>query len=42
MWEISVDISERAPLSMAEGWEGILGGGGRVRLETVDLPEFSE
>ena len=35
-----MDISERAPLSIAEGWEGILGGGGRLRLETVDLPEF--
>ena len=35
-----MDISERAPLSMAEGWEGILGGGGRLRLETADLPEF--
>lgn len=35
-----MDISERTPLSMAEGWEGILGGGGRLRLETVDLPEF--
>jgi maltose alpha-D-glucosyltransferase/alpha-amylase len=25
---------------MAEGWEGILSGGGRLRLETADLPEF--
>jgi maltose alpha-D-glucosyltransferase / alpha-amylase len=38
--ETAKDVSEHVPLNGGEGWEGILAGAGRYRLETLDLPEF--
>jgi maltose alpha-D-glucosyltransferase / alpha-amylase len=35
-----VDLTEHAPLNVTAGWESILEGLGRVRLETVELPEY--
>jgi len=38
--EGAVDVSEQTPLSAAAGWEGLLAGAGRHRLETLNFPEF--
>jgi maltose alpha-D-glucosyltransferase/alpha-amylase len=35
-----VDLQEPSPLNVTAGWESILEGLGRRRLETVDLPEY--
>jgi maltose alpha-D-glucosyltransferase/alpha-amylase len=35
-----VDLTEHAPLNVTAGWESILEGLGRLRLETVELPEY--
>jgi maltose alpha-D-glucosyltransferase/alpha-amylase len=35
-----VDLTEHAPLNVTTGWESILEGLGRLRLETVELPEY--
>jgi len=37
---VSVDLTEHSPLNVTAGWESILEGSGRLRLETVELPEF--
>jgi len=37
---VSVDLTEHSPLNVSSGWESILEGPGRLRLETVELPEF--
>jgi maltose alpha-D-glucosyltransferase/alpha-amylase len=34
------DVAERATLNATAGWEGVLAGSSRQRLETVDLPAF--
>src|SRR5207245_3426991 len=36
----SVDLTEHAPLNVTAGWEGVFQGSGRLRLETVELPEY--
>ena len=38
--EIVADVTEHAPLNAEGGWEGILAGMGRHRMETINLPEF--
>jgi maltose alpha-D-glucosyltransferase/alpha-amylase len=35
-----VDLKEHSPLNVTAGWESILEGLGRLRLETVELPEY--
>jgi maltose alpha-D-glucosyltransferase/alpha-amylase len=35
-----VSLTEHAPLNVTAGWESILAGRGRLRLETVELPEY--
>jgi maltose alpha-D-glucosyltransferase/alpha-amylase len=35
-----VDLTEHAPLNVTAGWESILEGLGRLRLETVELPGY--
>jgi maltose alpha-D-glucosyltransferase / alpha-amylase len=37
---VTVDLKENAPLNVTAGWESILEGLGRRRLETVELPEY--
>jgi maltose alpha-D-glucosyltransferase/alpha-amylase len=37
---VTVDLAERAPLDATAGWESILEGPGRLRLETVELPAY--
>ena len=36
----SVDMTEHAPLNVTAGWESVLEAAGRLRLETVELPEY--
>jgi maltose alpha-D-glucosyltransferase / alpha-amylase len=36
----TVDMTERAPLNVRAGWESVLEAAGRLRLETVELPEY--
>lgn len=38
--ESSPVVTEQAPLDVTAGWEGLLEGAGRQRLETVNLPEI--
>jgi maltose alpha-D-glucosyltransferase / alpha-amylase len=38
--DVSVDLTEHAPLNVTSGWESILEGSGRVRMETVELPAY--
>ena len=38
--EASADLAEQAPLDVTAGWESLLEGASRERLETVDLPEY--
>ncbi|HYT21881.1 MAG TPA: maltose alpha-D-glucosyltransferase [Candidatus Polarisedimenticolia bacterium] len=38
--EAAVTVTEHAPLNAQGGWEGILAGTSRHRLETINLPEF--
>jgi len=37
---VTVDLTERAPLDVTAGWESVLEGSGRLRLETVELPAY--
>jgi maltose alpha-D-glucosyltransferase / alpha-amylase len=37
---VNVDLTEHAPLNVTAGWESILEGIGRLRLETVELLEY--
>jgi maltose alpha-D-glucosyltransferase / alpha-amylase len=37
---VSPLAAETGPLNVASGWEGILEGASRRRVETIDLPEF--
>ena len=36
----TVDMTEHAPLNVSSGWESVLEAAGRLRLETVELPEY--
>jgi len=36
----SVDMTEHTPLNVTAGWESVLEATGRLRLETVELPEY--
>ncbi len=36
----TVDMTEHAPLNVTAGWESVLEATGRLRLETVELPEY--
>ena len=38
--EAAIDVTEHTPLNAAYGWEGVLAGTSRHRLETINLPEF--
>src|SRR5579862_1914062 len=38
--EAAVAVTEHAPLNAQGGWEGILAGTSRHRLETINFPEF--
>src|SRR5258708_7860684 len=38
--EASVVVAERVPFDVTAGWESLLEGNSRERLETVDLPEY--
>jgi maltose alpha-D-glucosyltransferase/alpha-amylase len=38
--EISMDLTEQAPLSASRGWESIFDGVSRERLETVNFPKY--
>ena len=35
-----MDLKEHSPLNVTAGWESLLEGLGRLRLETVELPEY--
>jgi maltose alpha-D-glucosyltransferase/alpha-amylase len=37
---VNVDLKEHSPLNVTAGWESLLEGLGRLRLETVELPEY--
>jgi maltose alpha-D-glucosyltransferase/alpha-amylase len=37
---VTVDLTEHAPLNVTSGWESMLQGSGRQRLETVELREY--
>jgi maltose alpha-D-glucosyltransferase / alpha-amylase len=36
----TVDMTEHAPLNVTAGWESVLEAAGRLRLETVELPQY--
>src|SRR3984885_7008924 len=36
----TVDMTDHAPLNVTSGWESVLEAAGRLRLETVELPEY--
>jgi maltose alpha-D-glucosyltransferase / alpha-amylase len=38
--ETVIDVTEHTPLNAAYGWEGLLAGTSRHRLETINFPEF--